>query len=183
VFREVVDYYVNRSGQVFALLLDASKAFDLVAWDKLFGILEERKLPKCVIRLLINMYQRQRIRTSWNGELSACFTSTNGVRQGGVLSPVLFTLYVDILIKRLHASQIGCVVAGEYFGVLGYADDITILAPTANALRRMLDICEIFGREFHMTYNAKKTVCIHFKGRRTKTLTPDVLLDGVRLRW
>jgi hypothetical protein len=92
-------------------------------------------------------------------------------------------MYIDILLKRLESSQIGCFVGGDYLGVLGYADDITILAPTASALRSMLGICETFGYEFGITYNATKTVCIHFKGKGVKSVTPDVSLNGIPLQW
>ena len=183
LFKEVVDYYLKRKGQVFATLLDASKAFDLVALDKLFDILFDRKLPNSVIRLLLDMYQRQRVRTMWGGEVSECFSSLNGVRQGGVLSPILFTAYIDVLLQRLEASQIGCVVGGEYLGVLGYADDVTLLAPTVHALKAMLKICEDYGREFNLTYNAKKTVCIHFEGKEIRCGTPDVFLNNTKLQW
>jgi hypothetical protein len=183
IFKEVADYYMRRRGQVFATLLDASKAFDLVSLDKLFHILEGKGLPYSVLRLLLDMYQRQRVRTMWSGEVSECFSSVNGVRQGGVLSPVLFTIYIDVLLQRLEASQIGCVVGGEYVGVLGYADDVTLLAPTAQALKAMLQICEEFGREFHITYNPKKTVCIHFKGKAVKCETPVVSLNSSQLQW
>jgi len=119
----------------------------------------------------------------WSGEVSQCFSSVNGVRQGGVLSPILFTTYIDVLLQRLEASQTGCVVGGEYMGVLGYADDVTLLAPTAHALKAMLRICEDFGREFSLTYNAKKTVCIHFKSRGVKCHTPNVSLNNTELQW
>ena len=62
------------------------------------------------------------------------------------LIQILFTVYVDILLKRLESSQVGCVVGGCYLGVLGYADDITLLASTAHALKAMLQIYEEFGK-------------------------------------
>ena len=168
---------------MYATLLDASKAFDLVSLEKLFQILEKKGLPYSVMRLLIDMYQRQRVRTIWNGEVSDFFSSSNGVRQGGVLSPILFTVYIDVLLQRLEASQIGCVVGGEYLGVLGYADDVTLLAPTVDALKSMLQMCETFGREFDISYNPRKTVCIQFKRKGANNATPNVSLNGTQLQW
>jgi len=75
------------------------------------------------------------------------------------------------------------VVGGEYVGVLGYADDVTLLAPTVHALKAMLHICEDFGREFNLTYNAKKTVCIQFKGKEVRCPTPTVFLNNTQLQW
>ena len=64
------------------------------------------------------MYQRQRVRTVYQGKTSDCFRTSNGVRQGGVLSPVLFTVYIDVLLKRLESSGVGCFIGHEYYGSL-----------------------------------------------------------------
>ena len=53
---------------------------------------------------------------------------TAGVRQGGILSPVLFAIYMDTLIKRLRGSGLGCKVVDKYCGCLVYADDILLLS-------------------------------------------------------
>jgi len=61
----------------------------------------------------------------------------NSVKQGGVLSPVLFCLYVDGLLVKLSKAGIGCFDGNHFVGALAYADDIVLLAPTASALRNM----------------------------------------------
>ena len=71
-------------------------------------------MPACIIRILIDMYTKQTVRTVWEGCVSDEFSANNGVRQGGVLSPVLFTLYIDVLLNRLEQSGLGCYVAHEY---------------------------------------------------------------------
>ena len=139
--KEVVKYYSLRRGQVYCCVLDASNAFDRVRFDKLFQMLLQRNLPACIIRLLLDMYSRQRNRTVWEGRFSQQFPSANGVRQGGVLSPILFIVYVDTLLSRLESKGFGCFVGDEYFGSMCYADDITLLAPTFASLKSMIKIC------------------------------------------
>ena len=78
--KEVVNYYTSRKGRVYCALLDASKAFDRVRFDKLFEALIKRNIPSSIIRLLLNMYQRQKVRTLWDGCLSDTFLTVNGVR-------------------------------------------------------------------------------------------------------
>ena len=90
--KEVVKIYSLRRGQVYCCLLDASKTFDWVRFDKLFQMLLQRNLPARIIRLLLDMYSRQRNRTVWEGCFSQQFPSANGVRQGGVLSPIFCLL-------------------------------------------------------------------------------------------
>ena len=182
--KEVVKYYSLRRGQVYCCLLDASKAFDRVRFDKLFQMLLQRNLPVCIIRLLLDMYTRQRNRTVWEGCFSQQFPSANGVRQGGVLSPILFIVYVDTLLSRLESSGFGCFVGDEYFGSMCYADDVTLLAPTFASLKSMIKICEKFGKEFDLTFNASKTVCIYFPGkRRYRENPPTLYMNDKALPW
>ena len=72
-------------------------------------------------------------------------TTTITVRQGGVLSPVLFAIYIDVLVSRLRSVNIGCILLDVYFGCLLYADDIVLLAHSLNGMQLMLDICTNFG--------------------------------------
>ena len=65
----------------------------------------------------------------------------HGVRQGGVLSPILFTVYIDELLQHLQKLGVGCHWEGMFVGGLCYADDLALIAPSAHALRRMLQVC------------------------------------------
>ena len=138
----------------------------------------------CITRSLIDMYTRQKVRTTWNVCMSSIFSTKNGVRQGGVLSPILFSVYIDLLLVRLEQSGLGCYVGHEYLGALGSADDLTLLAPTVYAFRKMLKICEEYGNEYDVLYNATKTVCIYFNGKQYYVDDPpSVFLNGSKLEW
>ena len=82
---------MQNDSAVYGCFLDASKAFDLVNNEILFKHLMDRKLPNPVLYLLMVWYQEQRMRVKWNQMLSEPFSVSNDVRQGGVLSPMLFT--------------------------------------------------------------------------------------------
>ena len=86
----------------------------------------------------------------------------NGVRQGWVLSPVLFTVYVDELLQYLFTLDIDCHVGHHYVGSLCYADDIALLAPSPSALRILLRECERFATDHNLIFNAAKTQLIMF---------------------
>ena len=77
----------------------------------------------------------------WNGKLSQAFGVRNGVRQGIVLSPSLFNVYVDDLLKVLSVSGYGARIADMYCGCVAYADDLTLVSPTVNGMQKLLDIC------------------------------------------
>ena len=162
VYLETVNYYVNRNSDVFSCLLDASKAFDKVHYGKLFQLLVKRDVPYIVIRLLFDSYTRQNVLVSWNSCSTRSFTVMNGVKRGGVLSPILFIVYIDELIVTLSESGLGCHLGTHYVGALGYADDLTLISPSLRSLNKMLNMCQQFADEYNVTFNAKKTMCIKF---------------------
>ena len=149
------------------LLMHASKAFDTVDHTILLGKLLSRGLPNAMVHFLLRWYQSQRLRTKWNGFTSDAFSVSWGVRQGGVLSPVLFTLYIDDLLKELSQSSMGCYWGNIFAGALAYADDLTLLAPSPSALRKLLAICEKSGSVLRLT---DKTQCIRFSRERQEDM-------------
>ena len=155
VIKDVARYYMNNGGKVYTCLLDLSKAFDRLRLDHLFTLLYERGLPAIIIRLLMDSYRRQVIQARWQGHSSDYFSVSNGVKQGGVASPVMFTLYVDVLLQQLEEAGVGCFVGHYFYGSICYADDVTLLAPTPKALQLMLKTCENF-RESMMSYSIQK---------------------------
>ena len=182
VVKETVNYYLNNGSQVFSCCVDLSKAFDLVKHDKLFQVLIDRNVPPVIVRIILDMYQRQSMRTVWNYKFSKPFTSVNGVRQGGIISPILFCIYIDVLLKELESAGHGCWIGSHFYGAVGYADDLKLLSPTIDGLENMLKICENFGRTFGVKYNSKKTVCMLYS-REKVVDKPIVTLCGDVLTW
>jgi len=87
-------------------------------------------------------------------------TVVNGVKQGAVLSPVLFCVCIDDLLLLLKKAGFGCYIGTHFVGALGYADDIVLVAPSATALRKMLAICEDCADEYCICFNAAKSKCL-----------------------
>jgi hypothetical protein len=166
VVHETLDYYVNGHGCVYALALDATKAFDRVEFFKLFSILQKRRVSPLYVRLLYNMYMNQQLCVSYNNDKSSFFNVTNGVKQGGVLSPTLFTCYVDGVIQSLEKDNVGCYIGDCYTGCVLYADDIILLAPSKKALCKQIDIVENFASEYSIKFNGAKSklMCVPSNG-------------------
>ena len=80
------------------------------------------------------MYTRQRMRAVWNGSASVSFFIENGVKQGGILSPILFCVYIDELLNCLIEPKLGCHIGHVSYSALGYADDVGLLTPSVQAL-------------------------------------------------
>jgi len=90
--------------------------------------------------------------------LSDYFLATNGVKQGGVLNPVLFCVYIDGPLTALASANVGCYIGRNYVGALAYADDLVLTAPSASALRKMLTICDNYTSDFYMSFNISQSV-------------------------
>ena len=83
----------------------------------------------------------------------------NGVKKCGVLSATLFCIYMDELISRLEHSGISYYIGNGYYNDISYADGLK-LCLSINGLHEMLDICDVFSKEYFVKYNAGKTVAI-----------------------
>ena len=74
----------------------------------------ERGFPLHVVQLLAVWYQTQELQIRWGSSLSDSFNVTNGIRQGGILSPYLFNLVMDGLSVKLNESKVGCLIGVFY---------------------------------------------------------------------
>ena len=123
------------------------------------------------------MYTNQLCHVKWGEEKSASFGISNGVKQGGVISPLLFSLYIDELFLLLKESGIGCHVGLTYAGAFGYADDIALVAPSLSSLKQMMKICEQFAESHSITFNPTKTKLLRFN-MKPESVLPPIYLNG-----
>ena len=158
--------------------------------DKLFGKLIARSVPPIVIRVLIHIYEEQKGCVKLLDKSSESFAITNGTRQGSVLSPTLFSVYLDELLGQLRQLGVGCHVGGWWYGAACYADDLVLLAPARTAAAMMLECCEKYAAEHNLQFSTdplphkSKSKCIYFCGKLTRQVKPDhLMLLGERLPW
>jgi Reverse transcriptase (RNA-dependent DNA polymerase) len=147
-------------------LLDATKAFDRLEYCKLVRSLLIKNLPSIVIRLLLQMYLFHFTQIARNGVLSERFRVSNGVRQVAISSPILFCIYFDVLLGDLSSPGIGCHIGLFIVGAFAYTDDLVSLAPSANAMRSMLHVSDVYASQSNVPFNVKnsKFICCHSNG-------------------
>ena len=101
------------------------------------------------------------MRVKWNGTISRTFSTSNGVKQVGDLSFILFNVYLNELINMLLGQGLRCHLHGQFVGAFIYTDDVTLLAPTSTAVNVMLETCSNFAQCYDLQFNSSKTcVCI-----------------------
>jgi len=125
----------------------------------------DRKLPAVFIRLLLSLYTGHVACVLWNVVYSGQFPVENGVKQGGILSPVLFCVYTDGLLNGLAKCHVGCYI-GMNLLVLLAMHDIVLLASTPLAIRKLLNICDDYAREESIIFNGRKSKCIFYPGSK-----------------
>ena len=160
--KSCIDFFINRGSRVFTAFLDCSKGFDRVSHHGIFIKLVQRNVPLCILNLIIYWYSNLISVVKWNENFSQSFSVSSGVRQGGVLSPHLFIIYIDDLIKDLRRLSNGCYIADLFLACIVYADDICLLAPCRSALQALLDRCESYGKEWCLLYNPSKSKIMVF---------------------
>ena len=150
---ETIDYFVRKKSEIFACTMDMSKAFDRVKHSTLFQKLLDNGLPAVIIRFLMTSYKLQSTQVKWNGILSKEFPISNGVKQGTVLSAILYCVYTNDLFDILKKNRFRCWIDGEYYGMIGYADDLFLLAPSQTSLHNMLRACEDYSVEHNLLFS------------------------------
>lgn len=160
-----------------AALLDLSKAFDNVHHATLLQRLIDVGMPVGIVTLLARWYGGAYAFVRWGSCLSTCFSLCAGVRQGGVLSPVLFNVYVNSLIQNLQRSKCGCVIGSQFLGCIMYADDLVLLSPSVCDLQKMINICVDEAKCLNLKFNAKKSCIMRF-GVRYMRHCQKLILDS-----
>ncbi len=96
---------------------------------KLFRKLIEKNIPPLVLRLLLYMYTHQTLQVKWSDHIGNVFSVSNGMKQGGILSPILFSIYLDGLLTKLNKKCVGCHMGNNFVVCLAYTDDLTRTTP------------------------------------------------------
>lgn len=176
--KSTISHYINQETPVYVGLLDFSKAFDRVNRRKLLEILKSKNVPARVVDILRDWYSKDIRRVRWGAVKSSPFQQHVGVRQGSIMSPLLFNAYMDDLSKQLNQERIGCMVGGTRINHISYADDMVILAPSLTGLRKLLGICENYALGHELLYNVNKTEYIVFQPKGKKFTIPGISLNG-----
>lgn len=154
-------YYIDRQSSLFCCSLDAEKCFDSI-WHaglmyKLWPI-----LPPHHWMFLYRWYKATSAVVRWNGSKSLPFQITKGMRQGSLLSPALFNIFMDEMLDILKATNNGARIFDLTINCCVYADDVNLLASSVKGLQCLIDICVAYAELYRFKFGHKKSKCIIF---------------------
>ena len=108
--------------------------------------------------MLFAYYASSTAIVSADGVRSSAFKTTEGVNQGGILSPFLFNFFMDSLISEIKDLQIGALLGKSNISILAYCDDILLISPSNGHMNIMLNKCERFAQDWKIEFNPAKSV-------------------------
>ena len=181
--KSVVNHYSNLGSTVNLCLLDLKKAFDKMNHHGLYIKLMNRLVPNALLCILEYWFDACRTCVRWGNAVSRFISFECGVRQGGVLSPYLFAVFIDDIIQDITKSELGCKFRHSTVGIFIYADDIILLAPSIESLQNMLWICEKELAWLDMSLNPKKSLCMRFGPRYNVNCRNICTASGDCLSW
>lgn len=181
--RCVIDYYVSLNTTVNICTLDLSKAFDKMNHHGLFLKLMDRNIPIKLLCVLEQWFSLGMTCVRWGNVYSRFIKLDCGIRQGGVLSPYLFAIYIDSLTEKIKKCHNGCYVTWTCVSILLYADDILLLAPSVTALQQLLSVCESELKDLDMLVNARKSACMRVGPRSNVPCDNIVTVSGQEIVW
>ena len=117
----------------------------------------------------------------WGSTSTSSFHLLSGVKQGGILSPTLFNVYMDQLSIRLNRSGIGGDIGGHLINHLCYADDLCLISLSSAGVQSLLDICNSYAIEHVLTYNSNKSYSLCFKPKHIKFARPCFYLNWLEI--
>jgi hypothetical protein len=161
VFNEILNSNKRKKKKTYVCAIDASKAFDKVnrikLWNKLIG-----KIDPFLIRALMVYYGNSLAYVVNEEDISNIFKTTIGVKQGGCLSPRLFTIYIEDVIKEIENLKCGIEIGTIMLDILLYADDILLITDEKNKLKKMLNVLTKFGEQNEIKFNGSKTTLMTY---------------------
>ena len=191
VLRQVVEKYTEMNKDLFVGYIDFRKAFDSIWRRGLWRVMRNLGFAEKLVKILENMYEGTYSAVRSSGGLSEWFETIVGVKQGCILSPLLFNIFLEaIMSQALRDGEEGAVIGGYLISNLRFADDIAGLGETREALDRLMCRISLEAEKLGMSVNVDKTevqcigqdqqiINVAINGKKLNQVEEFVYLGGV----
>ena len=183
------------------MFVDFTKAFDTVGRTELWHLLRKYGCPEKFTTMIESLHTGMMVNVRNGGEVSDTFAITNGVKQGCVLAPTLFSIFLSAMLREafkdmgdgtyIKSRQNADLFTVAHFRAktktinilvreLLFADDSALIAHSAEEIQRIVDAFANASSKFGLKINIKKTE-VMFQPNSTMTMEEDINVDETRL--
>ena len=163
---EVIKSCCDDDDHVYSCFVDFSKAFDRMWIDAmLYKLYHHAQIKGKCWRIVRNWYLGMKKVVYINGSYSRTYDIPRGTRQGGILSPWLFLVYINDLFTELEKSGWGVFLYHRFYGSPMFADDLTVLSRLKSALDQLLSCSNDYATKWRIVFTIEKTVIPVFGDR------------------
>ena len=141
----------------YIVFIDYSKAFNSVNHIQMFNLLNNMGFPRHIVALIQALYEKQSAIVRWNGSHTKPFFIEKDVRQGCILSPLLFCAYTEQVMREAEITESGGVIGGRLISNLRYADDTALCGKSPQEINNIVHKVNYAGRIRLLKLNARKT--------------------------
>ena len=142
-----------------------------------------KNVPRNFILMLFFWFDKIFIMVKWKSTCSYMVKLSAGIRQGGILSPYLFSVFVDSMLIKLKKSKLGCHISGQCLNAIMFADDVLLMSITLRDLQKMINLCVEELTELDLTVNIKKTVCLRLGKNYDNESISSLLINNEPVTW
>ena len=175
--RVLCEKHLQHQSDLYHVFIDFKKAFDRVWHAALWATMHKFNINANLIEVIKNLYNRATSAVLFNSKLGDWFKTTVGVRQGCLLSPILFNLFLERIMTDVLEDHVGTVsIGGRIITNLRFADDIDGLAGSEDELKELTAKLEKTAEAYGMEINAEKT-----KVMANRTFSSEIRINGQKL--
>jgi hypothetical protein len=176
----LIERTIEVKHDIYVCFLDYRKAFDKVKHGNLFQILEKLDIDGKDLRLVRDLYWDQKAAMKVKDDTSEYINIKRDVRQGCILSPDLFNIYSEMILRNLEDFE-GVKIRGYNCNNLRYADDTVLIASSEKDLQRMIDEVSKESIKMGLSLNVKKSECMSISKNKSSP-TCNVNINGESIK-
>jgi hypothetical protein len=150
--------------------LDIRKAYDTLDRDALWKRLIDVGFRGNMWRVIKNLYDVVESSVLVGQQRTEWFPVEAGVRQGCILSSILFVIFIDGLVRAVKRAKVTSVLEGVKFNIMLFADDVVLLAESRQDLKKLLDIVYGYSQRWRFKWNSSKSKILRFGSRKARSL-------------
>ena len=161
LLNDLLCHYKHSKSPMYICSLDAEKCFDSLWHDGLFYKLQAY-FPDVLWRFLYKWYCNLTAVIKWNGQVhtNLIFNVSRGTRQGSLLSPYLFNMFLSDLLYELDSINQGLRIGSHLYNSFAYADDVSLFASTVPGLQQLINKCVEYSVKWRFKFGLAKSQCL-----------------------